>query len=202
MSNAASRWRRICLALAEVMWKLLSSLSAYFGDNISYPTLCSYLSSAGWRIFVRLQLLLFTLLHTIFLRPLRDGIFVRICALKHIINNPACSKWMTRPSVAVISWTSTSLPAKLQTGVNSWIIEGVHAFHHVLNIERMKRKSVFRICSCLNCDHEVSIGMISVFCKWCLICSKKDKFSSSSPHGRPWTACSWWSGRCFQKGVI
>ncbi len=65
------------------------------------------LSSTVWHIFVRVQD--FLLLHTIFLHSLRGGIFVWICTLKHIINNPVCSKWMTCPSVAVISWKATSL---------------------------------------------------------------------------------------------
>lgn len=65
------------------------------------------LSSTVWHIFVRVQD--FLLLHTIFLHSLRGGIFVWICALKHIINNPVCSEWMTCPSVAVIPWKATSL---------------------------------------------------------------------------------------------
>ncbi len=39
--KATSRWRWICLALTEVMWKLLFFLSVYFGDNTSYSSLCT-----------------------------------------------------------------------------------------------------------------------------------------------------------------
>lgn len=94
------------------------SLSVYLETILRTPLAArrGNLSSTAWHISVRVQG--FLLLHTTLLRSLRGGIFVRICALKHVINNPVCSKWMTRPSVAAISWTATSL--SLSSALEGW----------------------------------------------------------------------------------
>ena len=102
-----SAW--LSLGSCESCFSFSLSLSVYL-ETILHTLLSARrgnLSSTAWHIFVRVQG--FLLLHTIFLRSLRGGIFVWICALKHVINNPVCSKWMTCPSVAAISWTATSL---------------------------------------------------------------------------------------------
>lgn len=99
-------WRQYFI-LCSLRWDSSSHLhcdTSLWGCTIFFPPLLPFLQhisspSQGWYFCVN------------------------FCALKHIINNPACSKWMTCPSVAVISWTSTSLE-KVGTQVNSWIIEG------------------------------------------------------------------------------
>lgn len=50
LSRPTSRWWRSCLAAAEVMWKLLSSLSAYSGDNAWCSALCTETISHIYRV--------------------------------------------------------------------------------------------------------------------------------------------------------
>lgn len=141
-------------------------LSVYFGDNTSYSSTSTqrgYFSSTVWHIFVRVQH--FLLLHTIFLHSLRGGIFVWICTLKHIINNPVCSKWMTCPSVAVISWTATSL-SKVGTQENSWNIEGIRCSAAVSPyVKYSVDKADFGVLhrTSLSCVNDVRKGIVSVY---------------------------------------
>lgn len=116
---------------SESAW--LSLRSCFFFFSFIFQTITPYSSLCTERmscIYSMTHLyegarFFFSLLHTIFLHSLRGGIFVWICTLKHIINNPVCSKWMTCPSVAVISWKAMSL-LKVGTQVNSRKCKCIH----------------------------------------------------------------------------